>query len=87
MPAALLENNLQRLTAVQQPKTGPPTAVFSFNNHTGAQLALKQLQEGPWTKRVTVTHGGGYGIDGVVPEEFTDNAISHSDALGPWTFL
>ena len=84
MPAALLENNLQQLTAVQQPKTGPPTAIFSFNNHTGAQLALKQLQEGPWTKRVTVTHGGGYGIDGVVPEEFTDNAISHTIFTFGW---
>ena len=84
MPAALLENNLQQLTAVQQPKTGPPSAIFSFNNHTGAQLALKQLQEGPSTKRVTVTHGGGYGIDGVIPEELTDNAISHSIFTFGW---
>ena len=84
MPAALLENNLQRLTAVQQPKTGPPTAVFSFNNHTGAQLALKQLQVGPSTKRVTVTHGGGYGIDGVMPEELIDNTISHTIFTFGW---
>ena len=84
MPADLLENNLQRLTAVQKPKTGPPSAIFSFNNHTEAQLALKQLQKGPSTKRVTVTHDGGYGIDGVVPEELTDNAISHTIFTFGW---
>ena len=83
MPAALLENNLQRLTAVQQPKTGPTSAIFSFNNSTGAQLALKQLQEGPSTKRVTVTHGGGYGISGMT-EELIDNAISHTTFTFGW---
>ena len=84
MPADLLENNLHRLTAVQQPKTGHPSAIFSFNSHTGPQLALKQLHLGPSTKRVTVTHGGGYGIDGLVPEELTDNTISHAIFTFGW---
>lgn len=83
IPVELLENNLQRLTTVPQSKPGPPTAVFSLNNHTGAQLTLKQLQEGPSTRRVTVTHGGGCGISGMT-EELIDNAISHTTFTFGW---
>lgn len=78
IPVELLENNLQRLTTVPQSKPGPASAIFSFNNITGPELARTQLKQGPHVERVTVTHGGGYGIDGAVGEELTDGAISHT---------
>ena len=84
MPVELLENNLQRLTTVPQPKTGPTSAIFSFNNITGPNLARTQLKQGLHVERVTVTHGGGYGIDGAVPEELIDDATSHATFTFGW---
>ncbi len=84
IPVELLENNLQWLTTVPQSKPQPASAIFSFNNQTGPQLARNQLSNGPRAYRVTVTHGGGFGIDSVVGEEVTDDDISHTGFTFGW---